>query len=127
MRRFIPLLFLITGISFASEVYFSPEGGVRDQIIKRINISKSMIDVAVYSFTSADIAEALANAAKRGVKVRVVRDASQSSGNNDENDFLQQHGIDVHITSGRGRGIMHDKFAVFDGKEAFTGSYNWTN
>ena len=22
---------------------------------------------------------------------------------------------------------MHDKFAVFDGKEAFTGSYNWTN
>jgi len=112
---------------WAAEVYFSPNGGVQDQIIKRINTSKSFVDVAVYSFTSGDIADALARATKRGVKVRVIRDSTQSSNENDENGFLQQNGIDVQIRSGRGRGIMHDKFAIFDGKEAFTGSYNWTN
>lgn len=111
----------------ASDLYFSPEGGVRDQIIKRVNHSKETIDVAVYSFTAGEIAQSLAEAAKRGVRVRIVRDASQSGDKNDENSFLTDSGIPVHITSGRGRGIMHDKFAVFDGKEACTGSYNWTN
>jgi phosphatidylserine/phosphatidylglycerophosphate/cardiolipin synthase-like enzyme len=118
---------LLSWSSYASQVYFSPEGGVRDQIIKRINTCKSFIDLAMYSFTSGDIAGALANAAKRGVKVRVIRDSSQSLNKNDENAFLQQNNIQVGIRSGRGRGIMHDKFAVFDGKEIFTGSYNWTN
>ena len=113
--------------SFASSVYFSPDAGVQDQIIKRINMTKNTIDVAVYSFTASNIAEALVNATHRGVKVRVIRDASQSSDKNDENSYLESNGILVGIRSGRGRGIMHDKFAIFDGKECFTGSYNWTN
>ena len=124
---FMGSVLLIRSLTWGSEVYFSPEGGVRDQIIKRINLSKSTIDVAVYSFTAGDIAEALANASERGVKIRIVRDASQSSEKNDENSFLRQAGIQVEIRSGRGRGIMHDKFAIFDGHTAFTGSYNWTN
>jgi len=125
---------LIMGIGFlpyvqslASDVYFSPEGGIRDQIIRHINTSRSTIDVVVYSFTSGEIAQALAGAHKRGVKVRVIRDNSQSRDRNDENAFLKYNGIEVQIRSGKGRGIMHDKFAIFDGKEAFTGSYNWTN
>jgi len=129
MKR-LPILIAVLLSShptLASEVYFSPEGGVQDQIIKRINTSKSFIDMAMYSFTSGDIAEALGRASQRGVKIRVVRDAIQSENKNDENSYLQQNGIHVAIRSGKGRGIMHDKFAVFDGKEAFTGSYNWTN
>ena len=126
LRIFVSVI-IMTSVVQAAEVYFSPQGGVRDQIIKRINRSKDYIDVAVYSFTSGDIAEALVNASKRGVKVRVVRDSTQSADKNDENDYLQNNGINVQIRAGRGRGIMHDKFAVFDGKEAFTGSYNWTN
>jgi phosphatidylserine/phosphatidylglycerophosphate/cardiolipin synthase-like enzyme len=126
-------LALVLGLIFsglplrASEVYFSPQRGVRDQIIKRINTTKSTIDLAMYSFTSGDIADALAAAAKRGVKIRIIRDSSQSSDKNDENAFLERNGIQVGIRAGRGRGIMHDKFAVFDGKQIFTGSYNWTN
>jgi phosphatidylserine/phosphatidylglycerophosphate/cardiolipin synthase-like enzyme len=123
----LSLLLFAPVLSPAAEVYFSPDGGVRDQIIKRINTSKTFIDVAVYSFTSGDIAEALTNASKRGVKVRVIRDSTQSANQNDENAYLEQNNIQVEIRAGRGRGIMHDKFAVFDGKEAFTGSYNWTN
>lgn len=111
----------------ATEVYFSPGGGIRDQIIRRINVAHTSIDVAVYSFTADDIARALVNAHKRGVKIRVIRDKSQSADKHDENQFLIDQGIEVQIRSPRGRGIMHDKFAIFDQKEAFTGSYNWTN
>jgi len=109
-----------------SEVYFSPEGGIRDQIIKRINLSKSSIDIAVYSFTTGEIAQALVSAHRRGVKVRVIRDKVQSSNKHDENGFLKKNGIPVLILSGKGRGLMHSKFAVFDVKEVLTGSYNWT-
>ncbi len=128
MRRFVfALLVLISVLAQASELYFSPNGGVQDQIIRRINTAKQTIDVAVYSFTSADIAYALGSASKRGVKIRILRDASQSLNHNAENGYLRSNGIQVHVITGKGRGIMHDKFAVFDGKEAFTGSYNWTN
>ena len=121
------LILCVASPLVASEVYFSPQGGVRDQIIKRINTSKTFIDIAMYSFTSGELAEALANASHRGVKIRVIRDSTQSADKNDENSYLETNGVQVGIRAGRGRGIMHDKFAVFDGKEAFTGSYNWTN
>lgn len=129
MKKF-PLLFLAAVLAiaslWASEAYFSPNGGIRDQIIKRIDRSRMNVDVVVYSFTSEEIAHALVDAHKRGVRVRVIRDRSQSGDKRDANAFLKQNGIAVQIRSGKGRGIMHDKFAVFDGKEIFTGSYNWT-
>jgi len=48
-------------------VYFSPEGGIRDKIIAKINLARKSIKIAIYSFTSGDIAWALENAKKRGV------------------------------------------------------------
>src|SRR5450631_2559714 len=82
--RSLARLLILTLIQFsnASELYFSPDGGIRDQIIKRINITKSAIELAMYSLTSGDIAEALANASRRGVQVRIVRDTSQSGEKN---------------------------------------------
>lgn len=123
---FLSCVLLVSPVS-ASDLYFSPDGGVQDQIIRRINTSKATIDIAVYSFTAANIAEALGNASRRGVKIRIVRDASQSVNKNDENPYLKAQGVEVHVITGKGRGIMHNKFAVFDSKEACTGSYNWTN
>jgi len=55
-----------------------------------------------------------ADARKRGLKIRVIRDASQSHNKNDENPFLLAHGIEVREMEGKGRGIFHDKFAIFD-------------
>jgi len=123
----ITVLLLLPGLLMANEVYFSPKGHIRDQILKRINHSRTSIDIAMYSLTSREIADALARAKERGVRVRVVRDLSQTSEKEDEDVVLEQAAIEVHILKGLGRGIMHDKFAVFDGQEGFTGSYNWTN
>ncbi len=110
----------------ASEVYFSPDGGIQNQIIKRVNLAKSTIDIAMYSFTAGPIAQALADAHARGVKIRLIRDISQSRGKNDENAFLRDNGIEIKEMGGKGRGIFHNKFAIFDDKLVETGSFNWT-
>ncbi|MBU1867787.1 MAG: DUF1669 domain-containing protein [Candidatus Margulisbacteria bacterium] len=109
------------------QVSFSPNGGTRDRIISRINLAKKNIKIAIFSFTSGEIAWALESARKRGVDVRIVADLSQSKGKHSEIDYLQKKGIKVKIIKGRGRGIMHNKFAVFDEREVITGSYNWTD
>jgi phosphatidylserine/phosphatidylglycerophosphate/cardiolipin synthase-like enzyme len=127
MRRALLLLPLTASFAFASEVYFSPDGGIQDQLIRRINASETSIDVAVYSFTNGNIAQALAEAKMRGVTIRVIRDLSQTSNKHDEDVFLERHGIAVKVLSGRPpHGVMHDKFAIFDKKVVETGSFNWT-
>jgi len=127
VRQALPLLFLAAGLAFCSEVYFSPDGGIQDQLIRRINASQRTIDIAVYSFTSGEIAHALADAQKRGVTIRVIRDLSQTANKHDEDAFLERNGIAVKVLSGRPpHGVMHDKFAIFDGKVVETGSFNWT-
>ena len=113
--------------SSKSSVCFSPDGGIKDKIIAKINLSKKSIKIAIYSFTSADIAWALDNAKNRGVDIAIIADKSQSTGKNSEIPFLISKNIKLKILQGKGRGIMHNKFAIFDGQEVVTGSYNWTN
>jgi len=120
------LLLLLPGMLQASEVYFSPRGHIQEQILKRIHRSSSTLDLAMYSLTSHEIAEALVDAGRRGVKVRIIRDISQTKEKSDADPLLQGQNVEVRLLKGLGRGIMHDKFAVFDGREGFTGSYNWT-
>ncbi|MCB4755933.1 MAG: phospholipase D family protein [Elusimicrobia bacterium] len=120
-------LTLVTAALLATAVLFSPEDSVRDQIIRRINLARQSIDVAVYSFTSGDIAQALVEASRRGVRVRVIMDKGQSKSKFAEADYLEDNNIPIQRITGFGeRGIMHNKFAVFDQKEVVTGSYNWT-
>jgi phosphatidylserine/phosphatidylglycerophosphate/cardiolipin synthase-like enzyme len=119
--------FLLPQIGHASEVLFSPHGGTRDQIIERINRCRSSLDVAMFVFTSTDVAQALVQAHERGVKVRVVRDRSQSNKADDQTVNLQHFGVLVHLITGPGgEGLMHNTFAIFDGKVVYVGSYNWT-
>ena len=126
MRRLVYLLILVPSLVFGSEAYFSPGGGIQNQIIKRVNQARSTIDIAMYSFTSGALAQALADARKRGVVIRVVRDASQSRNKHDENSFLAGQGIKIREMGGHDRGSFHDKFAIFDEKVLETGSFNWT-
>lgn len=127
VRRALIILPFAVGFVFASEVYFSPDGGIQSQLIRRINASKTKIDIAVYSFTNGDIAQALVEARKRGVQIRVLRDLRQTADKRDEDAFLIRNGISVRVLSGKPpHGIMHDKFAIFDGNVVETGSFNWT-
>jgi phosphatidylserine/phosphatidylglycerophosphate/cardiolipin synthase-like enzyme len=59
------------------EVYFSPNEGCTDAIVRELDKASSTVLVQAYSFTSYMIAKALVDAHKRGVKVEVILDKSQ--------------------------------------------------
>lgn len=112
---------------YKTETYFSPNGGVAANIIKAINNAKSSIDLAIFDLTSNDIASSLEKAQKRDVKIRIIADSRQAKGARSIIQALINEGFNVRIAHGIGRGIMHNKFAIFDNKLLVTGSYNWTN
>ena len=90
--------------------------------------------MAIYAFTSDDLAWGLVKARQRGAKVQVILDKEFDAGNeSSKGTFLEQQGISVRRISGlsaprreSGAGLMHQKFAVIDHKVVVTGSYNWT-
>jgi phosphatidylserine/phosphatidylglycerophosphate/cardiolipin synthase-like enzyme len=111
----------------APQVYFSPGGGVRTALLQEIDEASASIDLAIFDFTAGDLAEALLRARAREVAIRIVADARQARGLHSVIPRLRAAGVEVRLLRGRGRGIMHHKFAVFDGRRAVTGSYNWTD
>jgi len=108
-----------------TEVYFSPDGGIRDRIIRAINLTKSSIDSAIFNFTSGELAHSIVKAKERGVKIRIIVDREKAGGRLSEIGFLMNNGVAVKMLKGKGRGIMHNKFAIYDDKLVLTGSYNW--
>lgn len=125
------LIFLIISILFAgaegcadTRVYFSPDGGCQDVIISEIGRAGKSIDIAMYTFTSREIAEELVRAKDRGVRVRVVLDKGQETQTYSKSRYLIKRGFDVKYHAGSG--IMHNKFAIIDGAVLITGSFNWT-
>jgi len=108
------------------QAYFSPDGGIFAALVREIEEADTSIDVAIFDFTAAELAAALVRARDRGVAVRVVADSRQAAGRHSAIPVLVAAGIEVRLIRGKGRGIMHNKFAIFDGRLLVTGSYNWT-
>ena len=105
---------------------FSPAGQTESNIVNAINFTRESADIAVFSFYSLDIAGAVVNAHKRGVKVRVVLDRVQAS-QSEVGKVLFDNGIPFRWSQGfAGKGVMHNKYAVLDGKLLMTGSFNWS-
>jgi phosphatidylserine/phosphatidylglycerophosphate/cardiolipin synthase-like enzyme len=118
----------------AVQACFSPGRNCSSRIIREIGKAQKEILVALYAFTSDDLAWSLVKASRRGVEVRVVLDqAFDREFENSKGTFLEKQGLSVRRISGRARrnregkgGLMHQKFAVIDRKVVLTGSYNWT-
>lgn len=108
----------------AWSVYFSPDGGCTDAIIKELGKAHASVFVQAYSFTSAPIAKALTDAKKRGVKVQAILDKSNKTAKYSAADFLLHADIPTIIDSAHA--INHNKVMVIDGETVITGSYNFT-
>ena len=105
---------------------FSPKGGIEQKILTSIAAALETIEMAAYAFTNENIAKALTDAIKRGVKVSLVMDKSQTKGSQASlHDELEKAGTTIRLISPPG-GIMHDKFVIVDGKNVEWGSYNYT-
>ncbi len=117
-------------VAFAGGNYpryaFSPEGGVEDLLVDAIGRSRRTIDVAIFSLYSQRVADALIAAKARGVAVRVAADGSQSRRSQPVRTLVEA-GVDLRVSAGRGGlGVLHHKYAVFDGALLMTGSYNFS-
>jgi phosphatidylserine/phosphatidylglycerophosphate/cardiolipin synthase-like enzyme len=103
---------------------FSPRGGTEAAIARAIDAARSEADVAMFTFTSKPIMEALKRASARGVRVKLLLFIDQKF------PFLQEAkagGMELRFKTGRiEKGQMHNKFAVLDGKLLINGSFNWT-
>ena len=106
------------------EVYFSPNGGCTDAIVRELGKAKSTVLVQAYLFSSAHIGKALLDAHKRGVKVQVILDKSQRNTKYAPADFFANAGIRTLIDSAHA--INHNKVMVLDGETVITGSFNFT-
>jgi len=106
------------------QVFFSPSGGCTEAVVSNLNQAKSNVFVQAYSFTSAPIAKALVEAAKRGVIVQVILDKSQRTEKYTEADFLLHGGIPTFIDAKHA--IAHNKIMIIDGTTILTGSFNFT-
>jgi phosphatidylserine/phosphatidylglycerophosphate/cardiolipin synthase-like enzyme len=108
----------------STQIYFSPNGGCTEAIIKEVNNAKSEISVQAYSFTSAPIAKALINAHKRGVKVEAILDKSQQKKKYTSATFLVNSGIPTFIDDKHA--IAHNKVIIIDKETVMAGSFNFT-
>lgn len=105
-------------------VYFTPSMDCENNIIQLLNNAKQQIDIVVYSITNNNIANAIKEAHKRGVKIRILTDKTQASNKSAKASDLYNLGLDIKVhTKHR---IEHNKFVVIDGLAVMTGSYNWT-
>jgi phosphatidylserine/phosphatidylglycerophosphate/cardiolipin synthase-like enzyme len=101
----------------------NPESG----LVSVINRSGKYFHGAFYEISSPRVMNALAAARKRGVEVKLVTEKQTLR---KKKSLLIQYadsGIEVVANTGRRGGLMHNKFAVIDGRYVWTGSYNPTD
>ncbi|MBI5951056.1 MAG: DUF1669 domain-containing protein [Chloroflexi bacterium] len=98
-------------------------GGVDVPLATAIDSARLSVDVAVYSLSLNSVRDALINAHKRGVRVRMVMESE----NLDRSDPQKLKDAGVPILGDRREGLMHNKFVVIDNSEVWLGSMNFTD
>ncbi|MCD6522293.1 MAG: phospholipase D family protein [Candidatus Diapherotrites archaeon] len=128
---FLILLLLIFGLyiwphsnTCKTEVYFCPEDNCEQVIAEAIGNAKEDVYVAMYSFTSQQIADKLIEAKERGIDVRVVLEEEQAQSKCSVYQKLVAAGIPIVLD--KNENYMHNKFVVIDNKKVITGSANWS-
>ena len=104
--------------------WFSPHGGCTEAIVREIAAARHSVHVQAYSFTSRPIAEALADAAARGLEVIVVLDAKEAEERRGEAELLHARHVPCFVDAAHA--IAHNKVMLIDGETILTGSFNFT-
>jgi phosphatidylserine/phosphatidylglycerophosphate/cardiolipin synthase-like enzyme len=108
----------------AAEACFNPGCDCAHRIARLFAGAKRQADVCVFTITDDRIANAILDAHRRGVAVRILSDDEKSGDLGSDIERLAAAGIAVHLD--RSPFHMHHKFAIFDNELLLTGSYNWT-
>lgn len=107
-----------------AEACFTPDDDCPSRIRGLFLAAGRTADVCVFTITDDRITEAILEAHRRGVAVRIVSDDEKAGDLGSDVDSLARQGVPVRFD--RSPYHMHHKFAIFDGTKLLTGSYNWT-
>ena len=107
-----------------AEALFSPGDACLKRIVGLIRGARKHVEACVYTITDDRIAEALLDAHRRHVDVRVLSDAVKTMDPGSDIRRMAAEGVAVALDTPDK--YMHHKFAVFDRRTLVTGSYNWT-
>lgn len=121
-------------VAAINENHYSPTENLEQIDVERIGQAQHTIDIAMYAFTDKFVAGAVADAAKRGVKIRIYRDQQQyqdEQRNADNHDtpsstalLAGQPNVQIRVKSKRE--LMHLKAYLIDGALLRDGSANWS-
>ncbi|MCR5266652.1 MAG: hypothetical protein K6E29_08705 [Cyanobacteria bacterium RUI128] len=112
------------GNSFVS-VYYSPKDNVINAlIVPKINEAKKYIYIPTFLITETNIANALLNAKKRGVDIKIIVDATNAKNNYSKHHLLRTNGVLVKTENYAGK--LHSKSILIDDKYAIIGSMNFS-
>ena len=108
------------------ECWFLPDN--KDAIYRLLNLiqgAEKTIQVAMFTWTRKDLANALIQAKDRGVKVEIVLDhyAARGAGASIVKLFEKAK---QEVRLSQGTPLLHHKFMLIDGKTLVNGSANWT-
>ena len=92
-------------------------------LVQAVNGAKQSVDMAIYNLTLDGLGNALIQAHRRGVVVRIAMESEAMDKQLPQK--LQAEGIP--IVGDQREGLMHDKFTVIDGAEVWTGSANYAS
>ncbi len=110
-------------------VYFflGPSPSMEKALIAFIESAAKTLDVCVFDLNLPQVAQALLDAQKRGVKVRVIIARDNAERAYDVEDELAEMTKREMLKLAHNRsGLMHNKFMIADGERVWTGSYNFT-
>lgn len=99
------------------------------RLVQFIDATTTTLDIAAYDFDLQSVADAMARAASRKVRVRMVTDSDTIANAKDariQGALRIVRNAGIPIVEDNRRAIMHDKFAVADGAHVLTGSWNFT-
>lgn len=100
----------------------SLRGGPDQSLADAIRAAHASVDVAVLQLNLWSIRDALLEAHQDGLKVRLVVESDYR----DSSEIQQLEEAGIPVLGDRREGLMHNKFAIIDRQEVWTGSMNYT-
>lgn len=107
-----------------AQAWFAPGDDCLRRLRELCLGAKRTIDVCVYTISDDRLCDALLDAHRRGVAVRILSDDHKVHDAGSDVLRLRDRGLDVRLDDTAFH--MHHKFAVFDGQRLASGSFNWT-
>jgi len=102
---------------------FSPQGGIRDALLEKIARATNSIRILAFVFTEPNLAEAIIERHRQGVRVEAVFDDCLIDS---RSQYYSFRNAGIRARRDGNQALMHHKVIIIDEDTVITGSYNFT-